>query len=315
MVQSWKTYAYELRQSGIVSTKEIIIKLQKKFPGEYNPSTVTAAISKIRNRTSKDLIPTTDKVVIPDCWNNKYTNEWNGNTVIKFGVVSDTHLCSKYQQLGMLNELYNRFIDEGITDIYNVGDITEGCKMRPGHEYELFKHGADEQVDYVVEVYPSHEGLTTHFILGNHDLSHIKNGGVDIGKAISQKRPDMKYLGALNATVHLTPKCTLELNHPLDGASYAISYSIQKMMDCYGGDRKPSILLNGHHHKAMYMFYRNIHGIECGTTQGQTPWMLGKRLAAHLGGWIITIEVDASGTIKRFTPEFIPFYVEIKNDY
>ena len=35
-----------------------------------------------------------------------YKPEWKNDTVIKFGVVSDNHLCSKWQQLTFLNYLY-----------------------------------------------------------------------------------------------------------------------------------------------------------------------------------------------------------------
>jgi DNA polymerase II small subunit/DNA polymerase delta subunit B len=81
------------------------------------------------------------------------------------------------------------------------------------------------------------------------------------------------------------------------------------------GGEKPSILINGHHHKAMYLFYRNVHAIECGTLEAQSGWMKGKRIAAHVGGWIIEIHVDEEGTINRFKSEFIPFYKMIKDDY
>jgi hypothetical protein len=43
-------------------------------------------------------------------------------------------------------------------------------------------------------------------------------------------------------------------------------------------------------------------------TQDQTPFMRKKRLAAHLGGWIIEFSVDEQGAITRFKKEFIPFY-------
>jgi hypothetical protein len=81
------------------------------------------------------------------------------------------------------------------------------------------------------------------------------------------------------------------------------------------GGEKPNILLNGHHHKAFYMIYRNIHAYECGTTQAQTPWMRGKRIAANMGGWIITVHVTEDGTISRCMGEFIPLYKPLEHDY
>lgn len=80
-------------------------------------------------------------------------------------------------------------------------------------------------------------------------------------------------------------------------------------------DDLPNIYLTGHHHKAIYLYYRGIHCLEAGTFEAQTPWMRGKRLAAHVGGWIVTLHVDAEGNIKRFIPEWIPFPKTIHHDY
>jgi biotin operon repressor/predicted phosphodiesterase len=246
---------------------------------------------------------------------NIHSENWKGEKVIRFGVVSDKHFCSKYQQLTLLNQLYDIFEREAITTVYDPGDICDGFKMRPGHEHELFVIGADDQANYIIEHHPYRKGITTKFILGNHDTSHVKNGGHDIGIPISRAREDMQYLGIYNAKVNITPNCTVELNHPLDGAAYALSYSTQKLIDSLSGGEKSNILLNGHHHKALYMFYRNIHAFECGTLCAQTPWMKGKRIAAHMGGWIIEVHVDDEGTITRCKNEFMPFYSAIKDDY
>jgi predicted phosphodiesterase/biotin operon repressor len=246
---------------------------------------------------------------------NKHAEEWTGEKIIRFGVVSDNHLCSRWQQLTFLNYLYDLFKSEGIETVYNCGDITEGFKMRQGHEHEIFKYGADDQAQYVIDVYPERPGIVTKFITGNHDHSHIKNGGVDIGKRIADKRPDMIYLGLSNAHVNITPNCIVELNHPLDGAAYALSYAPQKTIDAMSGGEKPNILLNGHHHKIFYMMYRNIHCYETGTTQAQTPWMRGKRIAANVGGLIVEVHVDEEGTITRCKGEYIPQYKSIENDY
>ena len=595
---------------------------------------------------------------------NEHVVDWQGNRIIRFGVVSDTHLGSKWQQLTHLNTLYDMFDQEGIDTVYHAGDVTEGVNMRRGHEFEVFAHGADAQVEYVAEKYPRRSGIVTKFITGNHDHSAIKYSGHDIGVAIANKRSDMVYLGRSQARVHLTPNCVLEIHHPLDGAcfddqteiftkdgwkpfaeltkedfvatmtkcehefqwqrpteitvmeyegdmihfksrtidmmvtpnhgmwvreypenlnrkenleyptkshrrlscewrretaeyllenhyrqkwqftncsakwtgqcngetviiprlesknpgmrkqmqhlgevslrdlceliawyvtegsasekrvtisqsekvnpenhkrilrllerlglrcgvyrrkdivvnskelanylsktcgagsknkripefikelpkeylelvfevlilgdgwertrgsygfksisprlradvteiavklgyavsekndtvnitgvqkyptinnkpkrvpykglvfccrvpnelilvrrngkatwshnSYALSYGLQKMIDAMSGGEKPNIYLGGHHHKAMYLFYRNIHAFECGTTQAQTPWMRGKRIPAHMGGWIIEVHVDDEGTVTRCKGEFVPFYVALENDY
>lgn len=257
------------------------------------------------------------KKVVPQ--ENKYTEKWNNQRIIKFGGISDTHLCNKWQQLTFLNYLYDIYEYEGITTVYHCGDLADGYyKNRPGHIYELIPGmiGADQQADYIIDKYPYRKGITTKFITGNHDHTHILNGGADIGKQIHRDREDMEYLGQNNAKIEITPNCRLELNHPMDGSSYALSYSLQKLIDSMSGGEKPNILLNGHHHKSFMMpVYRNIHAFEMGTTEAQTPYMKGQKIAAHIGGWIIEVHVDTDGTVERVKGEFIACFKPKENDY
>ena len=247
---------------------------------------------------------------------NRFDVHWNGDKIIRFGIVSDPHLTSKYQQLTHLNTMYDIFVAEGIDTVYNPGDILEGeYHSRKGHVYEIFKHGADEQVDYAIEKYPKRKGVTTYFITGNHDHTHLKNAGYDIGRAIARERDDMVYLGMNNASIYLTPNCRMDSAHPLDGAAYALSYSLQKTIEATPVDDLPQIYISGHHHKSIYLYTRGIHALEAGTFQAQTPWMKGKRLPAHVGGWIVTVHVNDEGIITRFIPEWVPFPKSIKNDY
>ena len=247
---------------------------------------------------------------------SEHIDDWDGRRVIRFGVVSDPHWASKYQQPAHLNDFYDICEREGLSTIYVPGDLSEGIySRRPGHIHERFLHSVDEQEQYIIDHWPRREGVQTRFILGNHDTTHIQNAGHDIGKPIHAAREDMDYLGQLNARVYLTPNCILELNHPLDGASYALSYSLQKYIESIQGGTKPNILINGHHHKAMYLFYRNVHAFEAGTFQAQSSWMKGKRLAAHMGGWIVQVTVDREGTIERCDNTFIPYYRVVEHDY
>lgn len=247
---------------------------------------------------------------------NRVDIDWRGEKVIKFGVASDQHMNSKYQQLTHLNTFYDICQKEGITTVYNPGDLVEGeYQQRKGHVYEIFNHGADDQVDYVIRNYPRRKGMITKFITGNHDHTHLKNSGYDIGKRIDLERDDMEYLGMNNASIFLTPNCRMDLAHPLDGSSYALSYSIQKSIEAMSVDDLPQIFVVGHHHKAIYLYTRGIHALEAGTFQAQSAWMKGKRLAAHVGGWIIEVHVNDRGEISRFIPEWVCFPKSIKEDY
>ena len=242
-------------------------------------------------------------------------NDWDGEKIIKFGLMGDTQLGSKYAQITYLNDFYKICKKEGVDTVYHTGDITDGIRMRPGHEFELYAVSTDDLIQHVVDVYPKIPGITTKFITGNHDASIYKHVGFDIGKAIANARDDMEYLGRDCAIVNLTPNCTLELRHPWDGTAYAQSYKIQKMVEAMESDSKPNILAVGHYHKCEYLFYRNIHCFQTGCFQGQTPFTRGKGISISLGGWIVTVKVDSEGTIKNITSTYYPFYSSIKDDY
>lgn len=256
-----------------------------------------------------------ERVVVQNHEPTHSENKWEGTKIIRFGLMGDTQFGSKYAQLTHLHNFYDICAKEGITTVYHTGDITDGLKMRPGHEYELYEGSADGQVKDVVDNYPKRPGITTYFITGNHDASLYKHVGFDIGAAIAKDRSDMVYLGRDCAVVNLTPNCTLELRHPWDGTAYALSYKIQKMIEAMESDSKPNILAVGHYHKQGHFMYRNVHAIMTGCFQGQTPFTRGKGISVTLGGYIVTLHVDENGTIQRIQPEFIPYYASIKDDY
>ena len=312
----WHSRALELARTTDLSYSKITEKINEEFGIQVAFDTVKSYI--YRHKNDKPDAPKPERenrVVVQNVDPEHIDNDWDGTTTIRFGLMGDTQLGSKYAQLTYLHEYYDLCEKEGIKDIYHTGDITEGLKMRQGHEYEVYTVTADEMREDVVKNYPKRDGITTHFITGNHDASIYKHIGYDIGQAIASLRPDMKYLGRDCAVINLTPNCTLELRHPWDGTAYALSYKLQKMIEAMESDSKPNILAVGHYHKAEYLFYRNVHALQTGCFQGQTPFTRGKGISVHIGGWIVTVKVATDGTIKSIAPEFIPFYNSIKDDY
>lgn len=308
-MNNWHELALGYFKSGLK-----ISEITRKLNGNCINVSYDAVRSYIR-RHKNDISTETKPVVVQNQEPTVHNPKWNGTTILKFAIIGDTQFGSKYAQISHLKNFYELCASEGINDVYHTGDVTDGLKMRSGHEYELYKTSADDMVQDVIENYPRIEGITTHFITGNHDASIYKQVGYDIGNTITEKRPDMKYLGRDCALIFLTPNCKLELRHPWDGTAYALSYKPQKMIEAMESDSKPNILAIGHYHKAEYMFYRNVHCLQTGCFQGQTPYTRGKGISVHIGGWIVTIHVDKNGTITRFGSEFIPYYSSIKDDY
>lgn len=252
---------------------------------------------------------------------NVIVEKWDGAKAIKFLALSDTHLCSKYQQLGFLNEAYDMAIAEGCQFAIHCGDLGDGFyKNREDHIYELFKAGYDDQLEYCLKAYPRRklpDGsiFKTKIIGGNHDHTHKKNGGANFVKAFASHREDVEFLGQGFCKIWLTPKCDLDVVHPGDGSQYAISYSSQKMIDALQGGQKPKVMLVGHHHKGLYYSYRNIHTFEVPCLQEQTPFERGAKIFVVVGWWIITLHVSEDGTVHRVVPEFVQKYEMIREDF
>lgn len=308
---TWQERALELNKQGMRPCD-----VAKQIEDEFNMTNTYDKVQKyIKRHGDKIKNNSAPRIAIQNQEPEHHESKWDGTQTIKFAIMGDTQIGSKYTQLTHLHEFYNLCEKEVVKDVYHTGDITDGLKMRVGHEYELYRVSADDMRDDVIKNYPKKDGITTHFISGNHDASIYKQVGYDICQAIANARPDMKYLGRDCAVVNLTPNCTLELRHPWDGTAYALSYKPQKMIESMESDSKPNILAIGHYHKAEYLFYRNVHCLQTGCFQAQTPFTRGKGISTHLGGWIVKIRVDSEGTIQSFAPEFVPFYSSIKDDW
>ncbi|GEM_PF-694836 len=237
------------------------------------------------------------------------------NKIYRLGFTSDNHLNSIFERLDVLHALYDLFEKEGITEVYNAGNWIDG--EASFNRYELKNHGATKQIEYFVNMYPQRKGITTYFIAGDdHEGWYFKDRGINIGeyaqmKAEQKGRHDLVYLGYVEADVDLVAKegkAKMRIMHPGGGSAYAVSYSPQKMIESFQGGEKPNILALGHFHKADYMFYRDVHALQLGTTQDQSTFMRKKKIQASLGGWIVEFQQSKDGAIHRFKPEWITFF-------
>lgn len=231
-----------------------------------------------------------------------------------FGVISCTHIGSKFQQLTHLHTFYNVCKQRKAKLILHCGDFIDGEKIYRGMEYELFLHGADAQIRYSVENYPKVPGIKTKVIMGNHCESFWKNSGINATKIICEDRDDLEYMGDYLAYVNID-KIKVAIAHSAGGVPYARSYRIQKQIEQFPPELKPHLLFVGHRHINTWLpMYRNVSGYEVGCFQSQTNFLTRLGLYPEIGGWIVEITVDPKG-LASIKSEWIPFYVPIKNDY
>ena len=224
-------------------------------------------------------------------------------TKTTLGLVSDTHLCSKLQQLHMLNTAYRYFYEHEIERVLHIGDLVDGDygEKRKSQRYERFAHGADEQSSYVIEMYPYVEGITTDFIQGSHDETHKLNGGATLGRMIELERKDMNYLGQDYATVIING-VNIKMRHPGGGVSKYRSRSLQTTIDAMSSGKKPGLLLEGHYHKSYYTEYRNVHAILVPSLCYQSQFMERKDVSNTMGFYDVDIYSDEKGDIQYVTP-------------
>lgn len=250
-------------------------------------------------------------------------------TTYTFGVVSDTHLGSKCQQLTLLKSAYAEFDRMNVDFVAHAGDLVDGHKMYKGQEYELFMHSADEQRNYAVQHYPKlKNGKKTYVIAGNHDESFKKSAGYNIVRDICTKRPDMVYEGMIGATFNIG-KLRIEMVHPSGGVSYARSYKSQKhaenvlssLIEIVRAKKDPSILphimiLGNWHIADILPDYQGMTVITQPCFQSQTSYLRAKGLTPNLGYEIFKISLDAQGNLHEMWHKYQPLgHLAIKNDF
>lgn len=232
----------------------------------------------------------------------------NTHNEITFGLIGDTHFGSEYCAKDELENFYDICEARGIGTIFHTGDITEGFKS---NRVETFLGneaiGFQGQLELVKKQYPKRQGITTYFIIGNHDLWYQQLGMANIGRTISIVRPDMAYLGDEFAKVYLTDKISLALYHPNDGTSANVFYKVQRYIDNVSPEKLATINAVGHYHKMGIIKHRNVWGIYTGSFQKPSKYMSNRNLKSYVGGYIITIKLDNEGNILSIIPEYIDY--------
>lgn len=242
----------------------------------------------------------------PESKNTVY--DFTGET-IKFAVMSDLHIGSNYTSETRITAALEDCKNQGVLLVLLPGDVTEGMSGRDGHVYELTHIGYQAQRKAAINILkPFSKYFDFKMISGNHDLWFASKA--NMGALIVHDICDSigaEYLGEHEAIIMMNGVKVM-LWHGEDGSSYALSYRAQKIIESFTGGEKPQILLTGHDHKQGYFTIRNVHTILSGCLQKQTPWMRRKKLAAYEGFWIIEATIK-DNEVKRFKPEWIPFYV------
>lgn len=219
----------------------------------------------------------------------------------EFLVISDTHYGSIWCQPSMVNTAVYEAYNRGITDVFHVGDITDGdySRIRPNHVHEVFLYGATGQMEYVVKNLPKYKGIKYHAIAGSHDQTHLFNYGMVLGEEVAKRRHDFEYLGQDRAYYYFD-NCKMEIFHPGGGTSRILSSKPQNGIDQIPSNTKPKISLRGHYHKIYVGSIRNIITLLCGCNVDQSSFMMKNEIPNLMCNYFVSIWYDKNGDIQYF---------------
>jgi len=231
------------------------------------------------------------------------------------GFVTDTHLCSKYERLDVLNALYDRFESYGVERVFHGGNWIDGESRF--NKFDIHTHGFEGQLKYFLKNYPQRKNMETEIISGDdHEGWYVQREHIDVGRIMESRakeigRNDLIDLGYMESDIEYKQpggKSTIRVIHAGGGSAYAISYTSQKYAEVLQGGEKPSIVLVGHFHKFDWSYPREIHIIQGGCTCDQTPWMRKKKLQAMVGGCVLWVKQNDIGIFTSVKVEWMPFY-------
>ena len=298
-----------MRQTGCSSGKaqRFLAKKRKAEPSAEKPS-LSELLTMSGHLRKEEIALLVKSAKLPQRETEKRSFAW-GNNSFKFALIADTHNGHIKSSGEWWAKACHRIEQEKCSIAFHAGDISEGMSGRDGHVYELDAIGSTAQLD-LTEARFKMCPVPIHGITGNHDLWAYKTTGLDFGVELAKRMPEQfHYLGQNEAVVTIDG-VKIMLSHPGDGSSYATSYASQKFVEALTGGEKPHILLMGHHHKSIFHVCRNVMVFEAGTLCGQTGWMRGKKLAAHVGFWIIEVWPSQDGGVERIKSEWVPFFKE-----
>lgn len=227
------------------------------------------------------------------------------------GVISDTHLGSRYCLRDQIRDFVDRAYEHGVREILHPGDILDGCYSHG--RWEVTHPSLDDQISDLLDVLPKRPGLSYHAIGGNHDETFKSQAGFDVGRLIEARfhdagRSDFKFYGWRGAMLRVRG-ALFEMWHPRGSGAYAKSYKAQRYLAQSYGPWKPDVLLIGHFHSFNYCVERGVHAIQCPTFQGAGS-AFSKSLGGtpSIGGMILSWRVTEDGTLRDFNLTLRSYY-------
>lgn len=237
----------------------------------------------------------------------KISEDVNSNTRIAF--ISDTRFGSKQEQVSILNDMYTKFLEDGVKYVVIVGNLIEGLYKGENERNfgnSLISNDAISQVEHFIDYFPHIDGIETLFITGKNEETCYKD--INVGKYIEDNRDDLKFLGPKSATLLLN-KVSIKLEQLKNGDAYTIAYPPQKYSRSLSSyEDYDVIVLGGTSSMQEFPSIRDSMMFSVPAASARTPKMRNKSHQNTIGSLILDISYNKNGSLKRCTPLFIPYY-------
>ncbi len=235
--------------------------------------------------------------------------------------MSDTHLGHKHERPDLIKEVYDVAQAEQADAILHSGDVFEGEDSYKGQVRELAYVGADAQRDHGIEVWPASE-IPTFLIMGSsHEKIFNDKCGYDIVSnfvrlARTEKGLKLTALETLDGTSGSRGIVDINgikfcLDHPSGGIPYGRSYRPQKLIENLVAEMElageAKVILIGHLHVALFLFYKGVAGFLVPCLQDKTRYIEAKGYTPWLGIWVSEVNMDQHENITKITLKYIPY--------
>lgn len=223
-----------------------------------------------------------------------------GKDHVKLGLLGDTHLASKYDDLDSLNRAYDMIEDKGVDVVFHSGDLVDGIVSTPGYFSELKEKTYDGQLEYAIDRYPKYSGKTL-VVSGNHDDYWYRLTGKEIIKDVADKRDDIEYLGSSRRIINIDG-LRVNVLHGKFKDSNPIN-NIYSYLDNIPNYKKPDIVHSGHYHTTKYQDYEGIEMFRSGAFMHQTPHDKKKNHNPEQSMYFVDVYYDDDGNVAEITHE------------
>ncbi len=214
---------------------------------------------------------------------------------LKIGLISDTHIGSRFSQTSSIKDFYRYCDDRGAQAFVHAGDMLEGHHVHRDAVYEQWAIGLDAQLKAAANLYPKSANGKTYFVDGNHDSWTFENVGVTSGELLAAKRDDLSFLGYYSAWVEIGKLRIYVAHGSKGGGAYGKSYKPQRLVEQMSVEERAQTHLAffGHWHTDLYLGrYQGLFAwsLPCFKAQDRFLRSLGKM--PTIGGLLLEVEFD-----------------------